>query len=74
MLSFAALVLWFLGLGLMLKGHMLIGACVACLAVYVSGKALDRKDDMETFFGAAGGLIILGGAVIAVVETWRWLT
>lgn len=72
-LTFLALVLWFGGLYGMLAGYMLPGAFAVMAAIWVSAKAFSKPNDMESFFGFAFGLVLLGGAIIGLVEGYRWL-
>ncbi len=74
MLTILALALWLGGLIAMLAGHLLIGALVAAAGYFVSAKALDRTDDMETAAGLAFGFVLLVGAAAGLQTLWRWFT
>lgn len=71
MLSLLTLALWFGGLYALLAGHLFIGGALVMLALPASVAALKRRDDMESMFGAAFGLVIIAGVVIGAVEGWR---
>lgn len=68
MLSLAALACWIGGLVLLTVSPWL-GAGVAAAGFVFAGKALTRKDDMETMFGALFAFVLVVGA-IGLVSSW----
>ena len=61
-LSLLALACWIGGLVLMTV-IPLLGACVAAAGFVFAGKAVQRKDDMETMFGLLFAVCLVGGAI-----------
>lgn len=68
MLSLAALACWIGGLVLLTVSPWL-GAATAAAGFVFAGKALARKDDMETMFGILFAFVLIVGA-IGLVTSW----
>lgn len=68
MLSLAALACWIGGLVLLAVSPWL-GSAVAAAGFVFAGKALMRKDDMETMFGLLFAFVLIVGAV-GFVASW----
>lgn len=62
MLSLLALACWIGGL-ILLTVSPLLGAGVAAAGFVAAGKAVQRRDDMETMFGLLFAFVLLVGAV-----------
>ena len=67
MLTLLTLALWMAGLGAMLAGHLVIGACIAAVTAITAPRALARRDDMETAFGCML-LFVLGVGLLRAIK------